>query len=108
MVRIRENNSELQYIQKVDKRLKVARDELNGVNKVREVVMVVLAMLYNGEMGNKTTRSVTLHVRYAQADVYFWRIIRASGSQPMVTYTTCQLFLSYIKWWPIHMKGSAN
>ena len=26
--------------------------------------------------------SVTLHVRYAQADVYFWRIRRANGSRP--------------------------
>ena len=27
--------------------------------------------------------SVTWHVRYDEADVYFWRITRASGSRPM-------------------------
>ena len=26
----------------------------------------------------------------------------------MVTYIMCQPVLSYIKWWPIHVKGSAN
>ena len=35
-----------------------------------------------GILGHLRHLSVTLHVRYTQADVYFWCIRRANGSQP--------------------------
>ena len=73
---------------------------------VMESVTLTLRLLV--VMDGVAAHSVTLHVRYAQVDVYFWCITCASRSRPMVTYTMCQLVLSYIKWWPIDTKGLAD
>jgi hypothetical protein len=52
-MRIGDNSKGLEYFKKVDEDLKVGEGEVKGIDKVRKVVMVVLVILYDGEVGNK-------------------------------------------------------
>ena len=53
MVRISDGSSYFERTQEVVDELKVGRNEVNGIDEVRKVVTVVLAMLYDGEVGDE-------------------------------------------------------
>ena len=53
VVRISDNSGDSKHLEKIGKKLKVGGNELKSVDEIRKVVTVVLAMLYDSEVGNK-------------------------------------------------------
>ena len=49
-MRISDGSSYFERVQEVVDKLKVGRNEVNGVNGIRGAVLIVLASLYNNEM----------------------------------------------------------
>ena len=50
MVRISDGSSYFERMQEVVDELKVGRNEVNGINRIRLAVLIVLASLYDNEM----------------------------------------------------------
>ena len=52
-MRISDGSSCLELVQKVANELNVRRNEVNGVNRVRLVVLIILASLYDNDVCDK-------------------------------------------------------